>query len=511
MNRFLKQALHSRLNATAGSAVILFCISLFGTLLNATPCVAQDQGDMRPNFVFIIADDISTDDLGCYGNEFVETPNLDRLASEGRVFDRAYLTISSCSPSRCSIITGRYPHNTGAPELHTNLPAEQFRFPAALTKAGYYTARSGKHHGERSNEAFTLTSPGKAPGGMGDWVQILKDRPKDQPFFFWFAAHDAHRSWQTSPEVRTYLPEDVEVPPYLVDEPMTRADLASYYHEVSRVDWILGALTRELESQGIAESTYVVYMADNGRPFPRCKTYLFDSGIRTPLVIWAPTRILPGRTGALVSSIDLAPTFLELADVEVDARVQGVSLTPILDDSQATVRDYVFAEHNWHVYQNHERLVCDQRWAYIRNAWPERRVLCSESDPTFPSGEALWQAYENDTLKAHQRQVVTVVQPAEQLYDLAADPHQLHNLALDERYAEDLHRLRQVLDQWAAETGDTVPENPTPDRYLSVYPTQGNERRNPDFRRGEFPGASRHATEINQAGPIRRQNVGREP
>src|SRR5690606_17098653 len=141
----------------------------------------------KPNFIFFITDDIGWNDLGCYGDPNVKTPNIDSLASIGLKFENAYLTTSSCSPSRSSIITRRYPHNTGAPELHDALPKGQVMFPQLLKEAGYYTVLSGKNHmGPQTKHAFDMISPGKGPGGEEDWNEILKNRPKDQPFFFWF-------------------------------------------------------------------------------------------------------------------------------------------------------------------------------------------------------------------------------------------------------------------------------------------------------------------------------------
>ena len=132
----------------------------------------------RPNFIFFISDDISQEDPGCYGHPVIKTPRIDALAENGMRFDNAYLAISSCSPSRCSIITGRYPHNHGAPELHSPLPEDQIRFPELLRKAGYHTALSGKNHmfGNK-DRAFDLITHGGGPGGSGDWVGLVRDRP----------------------------------------------------------------------------------------------------------------------------------------------------------------------------------------------------------------------------------------------------------------------------------------------------------------------------------------------
>jgi len=479
----------------------LFSLFALGVVLLPTAGAAEKENaeqENRPNFIFFITDDISWNDLGCYGNQFVKTPNLDRIAQEGMVFENCYLAISSCSPSRCSIITGRYPHNTGAPELHTTLPEGQYLFPLTLRESGYHTVLSGKHHmGKAADKAFSEISRGKGPGSEATWVDILRDRPKDKPFFCWFASTDAHRNWAINEQAPEYDPADVEVPPYLFDGPTTRKDLAEYYHEVSRTDYFSGKLVEELRRQGIAEKTYFIYCSDNGRPFPRCKTMLYDSGIRSPLIVWSPGRVTQGRCASLVSSIDFGPTILDLAGQRMDARIQGISFAKLLTDPTTVTRDYVFAEHNWHVYQAHERLVRYRNWAYIRNAWPDQLSLSMESDPSFPAGKELWDAEAEGLLSPGQSGLFQRPRPAEELYDVDADPYQLRNLASVDEHHDVLVELRRVLDRWTEQTADTVPTNPTPNRQ-SI-----DGRRNPKYRRGTFPGAERNAESVNHPGPVR--------
>ncbi|MCC6492082.1 MAG: sulfatase [Pirellulales bacterium] len=456
--------------------------------------------DDRPNFVLIIADDVSPDDLGCYGRATIETPNIDRLAGEGMVFDRAYLTTSSCSPTRCSLITGRYPHNTGAPELHMPLPEGQFRLPEALRSAGYHTVLAGKNHmGPAVQAAFDEATSPTGPGGERRWVEHLHGRPTDKPFLMWLASNDAHRDWQTSRQDRQYDPAEVVVPPFLVDGPATRKDLAAYYHEISRLDRFIGQVRQELERQGVADKTYVIFMADNGRPFPRCKTRLYDSGTKMPLIVWRPGTIGPARTRSMVSTIDVTATVLELAGVAIDARVQGVSFAPLLSDPSAEIRDYAFAEHNWHVGQAHERSVRHGEWLYIRNSLPRQPLACVESGPRYPAGKELWDAHAAGALNEAQGDVFLDPRPAEELYNVHNDPHQLHNLADDPAQGAALASLRRVLERWTEETGDSLPERLTPTVDITGD-RQGMAR---DFERGEMPGASRDAMHINARGPVR--------
>jgi arylsulfatase A-like enzyme len=467
----------------------------------------------RPNIVFIIGDDISAEDLGCFGNPGIRTPNLDRLARESRVFDNAYLTISSCSSSRCSIVTSRYPHNLEtAAELHGVLPAGIPLLPGLLRDAGYYTVQSGKaHFGETPGrvtgpaaDAFDVTGDGElnefagGRGGENRWVDRLRERPPGRPFFAWFASHDAHRIWNADSFTGFARPEDVRVPPYLADTPETRSDLAHYYDEIMRLDFYVGEVLRELQRQGVLDDTVVVFMADNGRPFPRSKTRLYDDGIKTPLMVRWPAGIpQPGRTVALVSSIDLAPTLLEIAGVARPASFQGVSLRPVLRDPRATVRDYVFAEQNWHNFTAHVRMVRCGDFVYLRNAWPELPLPGASDTFYTPSADALKDRRAAGRLTAAQQDVFLQPRPAEECYDLSRDPLQLTNLAVATEPPPELARLRDVLVRWTKETGDTVPTNPTPSNIVLAT----GERL--PLRRGEPPGAATHAARINRPGPIR--------
>jgi N-sulfoglucosamine sulfohydrolase len=472
------------------STLLFFALwSLAGV---ASQAIAQD----RPNFVFFITDDISAEDIGPYGNTFAKTPNLDRIASEGLVFDNAYLTTSSCSPSRCSIITGRYPHNTGAPELHISLPEDQITVAQKLRDAGYYTLISGKNHmNDPEKIGFVKGSDGGHPSGSEDWVQLLSERPKDKPFFAWFGSHDAHRDWQLDEFSPPYDPDDIEVPPYLYDGPQTRQDLAEYFSEVSRSDYYAGKLVEELKRQGVADNTYFVYTADNGRPFPRCKTRLYDSGVKTPLIIWSPGNINPGRTESLVSSIDFASTFMDLAGVKAGPTFLGVSLAPILMNPKTKVRDYVFSEHNWHVYAAHERAVRYGDWLYIHNAFNYKAALSTESDDSkFPAALELWEKYRAGETLPWQEDVPLVPRPQVELYNVKADKHQMINLAGNREFKAVERKLAEALSQWSQETGDTVPQNPSPDRGTSR--PQGGDKR------GELPGEATGATKINNPGPV---------
>ena len=462
-------------------------IFLIGTM---APISLAADGPRRPNVVLIIADDMGRDDCGAYGNPRVRTPHIDRIAREGLRFDRAFVTASSCSPSRSSILTGRYPHSTGAEELHWPLPPEQITFVEKLRATGYWTAAAGKWHlGKAAKSRFDVVreadpsgfeirtgkdgkirmmaeGPGAVQAGCDQWVPILRDRPRDKPFFLWLAAFDPHRDYRPGTIPEPHRPEDVTVPPYLPDLPEVRKDLALYYDEITRLDKYVGDVLSELDRQGVAGDTLVLFVSDNGRPFPRCKTTLYDSGIRTPFLARWPGHIQPGaRSDSLVSTIDIAPTVLKVAGLKPSASIQGKDISPIFRDPSTKVRELIFAERNWHDYAAHGRAVRSERFKYIRNDDAGRPLTPPADAVRSPTFRAMQQLRDIGTLTPALRACFLSPRPAEELYDVGADPDEMVNLASDPRYAETTMRLRQALSDWTRETEDVLPRELTPDEF----------------------------------------------
>lgn len=488
-------------------------IFVFLSVLIYTSVKAAD----RPNMILFIADDVSWNDYGCYGNKAARTPNIDALAAGGMRFDNAYLTASSCSPSRCSIVTGRYPHNNGhAAELHRPLPWHIVKFPSVLREAGYYTALSGKDHMPQDKppadqqaltEPWELKTPGRGKdngGGHADWVRIVKERPKDKPFFFWFAAYDAHRAWDADKQWIDDLygpmhkPENVVVPPFLIDNADTRRDLASYYNEITRFDYYVGETVKELKAQGILDNTLIFVMADNGRPFPRAKTRLHDSGMRTGLVSHWPKGIKePGSVcNSLVSAVDLAPTYLSAAGVKAPESVMGVPLQTLFADPKASVRDMVFSEHNWHDYEAYGRAVRMDGYLYIINKRPEQPWQGPADSVNSPSHKALQNGRDAGTLTKAQADVFLAPRPEEELYKFESDRDQLTDLAANPEYAEVKARLKKQMDLWREQTRDSVPENLSPDKFDREKGTVIK-----GWEPGMTPGEDRGADKCNNPGP----------
>lgn len=498
-----------------------FARRLFVLIVLASFLAGPTAAAEKPNVLFIIGDDISWDDFGCYGNSAARTPHIDRLAQNGIRFTQAFLTASSCSPSRSSIATGRYPHNNGAAsELHRPIAWNLPRFPAILRAQGYHTALSGKNHMTQEKPPtgmpeqpapFAVIDDGQVPGNHGAhgrWVEHLQNRPKDRPFFFWFAALDAHRAWEADNEwdAAAYGPKHdparVRVPPFLVDDAATRADLASHANEVTRFDHFVGRVVAELERQDLLKNTLIFITADNGRPFPRAKTRLHDSGMKAPLVAHWPAGIQhPGTPRAgLVSLIDLAPTILDVAGAPAGPTFQGVSLRPLLAAPEGKVRRFAFSEHNWHDYAANARAVRDGEFLYIVNFQPDAAWQGPADSVRSPSFASLKAAAAAGKLTPAQRDVFLAPRPREELYRTADDPDQLQNLAESPAHAATLKRLRAVMEQWRDETADSAPATPSTDGFDRVTGERLHPARDTRYHRTPA-GADRDAPRVNAPGP----------
>jgi arylsulfatase A-like enzyme len=471
-------------------AASLMAFALLVVLTLASAGLAAEEAS-RPNLVLIIADDMNWDDCGAYGHPSIRTPNIDALAKDGLLFHHAYLTTNSCSPSRASLITGRYPHNTGAEQLHWPIPEGSRTFVEALRAAGYDTAAAGKWHMgdavrghfdrvyEASTAGFVLPSgkdgePPKMiaeePSGCERWEQALEERDPEKPFFMWLAALDPHREYRDGALEPPHRSEDVIVPPHLPDTPDVREDLRLYYDEIGRLDQYVGKVVAKLTEQGVADDTLILFITDNGRPFPRDKTTLYDGGIRTPWIVRWPAQVEAGvATDALVSAVDIAPTFLAAAGVKSESLpLEGRSFLSVLHDPTQAHRDYAFGEDHWHDYEDHARCVTDGRFKLIRNDYPDL-----PSTPSADAGRGLsWQAMlrlqEAGKLTPAQQACFKAPRDKWELFDLRRDPGELSNLVGDPAYQPVLQRLRTALDQWTDETGDYLPSKRTPDEFDRV-------------------------------------------
>lgn len=470
-------------------------VSTFLLALAIGGCGAAPEAPQQPpNIVWLIADDVSPD-LGAYGKP-VSTPNIDRLATEGMRFDRMFAQFASCSPSRASFFSGRYPGSMDAGDMKIPLDDGIDLLPKMLQQAGYYSMNAGKLHiggyesrsprpgmllnyPENARPQFDAVS---AVGDVEAWEAMLDARPADKPFFLSIGYHEAHRGWdEKALAAFPYDPASVEVPPYVADIPEVREDLAAYYSEISYMDAKIGEVLDKLDQLGLAQNTVVLFFSDHGLPFQRCKTQVYDSGTHVPFLIRWPGRIEPGGVHAgLRELVDLVPTMCDIAGVEASDGVQGVSFRDALLDPTLDGKDYVYAERNMHDTDDHIRAVRSERYKYIENAYPNEPMASAFDLIRSPANLAMKQLYEAGKLPPHQAHSFVASRPAVELYDLETDPHELVNLAGEEKLAEAQSALAAQLDYYNRELANRFgPER----RYLDVADRETGEQ----IQRSQFP------------------------
>ena len=414
----------------------------------------------RPNVVWIVGEDTGPE-LGCYDDRYARTPNLDKLASQGARFTRAFTHAPVCAPSRSGLISGLYPTTLGTHHMRSKLVSPPPTFTSYLRKAGYFVAWSGKtdFNFDLADAAFDLTQ---------NWVKRIPRKP----FFACINLIAPHESRIRAPQEKfeteimrlraedRHDPAHAPLPPYYPDTPEVRRDVARYYDLVTAADYEVGDILSELERQRVVDNTIVFFFGDHGRGLPRAKRWTYDSGIHVPLLIRWPRHIKPGTVREdLVSLIDFAPSVLSLAGVEIAKAMQGQAF---LGPNPAPPRKYVVAARDrLDEAIDRIRAVRDKRYKYIRNFHPElpraQRIAYVEEMPTMQ----LWRRWHAEgRLQGPQADFFAPSKPAEELYDLDTDPQEIKNLADSPQHRDKLIELRAVLDQWMEETHDlgAVPE-----------------------------------------------------
>lgn len=437
-----------------------------------SPLFAKEtvEAKTRPNILFCIADDWSWPHASIAGDPVIKTPTFDRVAHEGVLFENAFVTAPSCTPSRGSIVTGQWHwrlENGG--NLWSTLPARFPVYPDLLEEAGYHVGVTRKGWGPGRVEPGGRT---QNPAGKSykDFNAFLKARPDGTPFCFWFGSHDPHRSYEKGSGVESGMKlQDVRVPACLPDSETVRSDLCDYYWEVQRFDREVGELLAALESKGELNNTLVVVTGDNGLPFPRCKSNLYDLGTQVPLAIRWPGKIQPGRVVTdFVSLQDLAPTFLETGSLKPPSEMTGRSLMQILTSDQSgrveQERDHVLTGKERHAWVRKDglgypcRAIRTDDFLYIRNYKPDRWPAGAPVDGGVPHyANRSYGDIDNSPTKTYMMEhrndpgveklfkLAFEKRPAEELYDLRRDPGQLNNVANVATYAAAKDKLASAL------------------------------------------------------------------
>ena len=450
-----------------------FCL-LIG--LGLTGCL--DVSSHPPNILWITVEDISPD-LGCYGDPLAQTPALDDLASKGFRYSNAIANAPVCAPARNAIITGMYPSALGTLHMRSfskemkssgRVPDHIQMYPELLRAAGYYCTNNSKEDYNFDLKRNIWDESSK----NAHW----KNRPNSQtPFFSIFNLTMTHESCINNKEKHDRLTQDlptalrtnpdmVAVPPYYPDTPTIRTLLARHYDNIATMDRKVASILKELDEAGELENTIVFFYSDHGTGLPRHKRWLFDTGVKVPLIVYIPEKfqsLYPSQPGdevdQLVSFVDLAPTALHLAGAQIPSNMQGQAF---LGKDLKKEREYVFiARGRMDERYDMQRGVRTKRYKYLRYYEPKKSFIQYMNTPEKgPLMTELRKAEKNGALSPEALQLVSLTKPKESLFDLHTDPLELNDLSNDPNQMNQLKRLREVHDQWMIKTKDVglIPE-----------------------------------------------------
>ncbi|XP_046662156.1 LOW QUALITY PROTEIN: N-sulphoglucosamine sulphohydrolase [Homalodisca vitripennis] len=454
--------------------------------------------NFKRNALIIIADDAGFE-MGTYRNHIVQTPNLDALAKKSLIFNNAYTSVSSCSPSRSAVLTGFPAHQNGMYGLHNgvhnfNSLEHTVSLPNILSQHNIRTGIIGKKHvGPKDNYHFdfeeteeknSIMQVGRNITHIKLLVREFLAQNTSQPFFLYVAFHDPHRCGHTDPHYGNfcerfgsgepnmgyipdwspiiYEPDQVEVPYYVQDTPAAREDIAAQYTTISRLDQGVGLVLKELADAGLDDSTLIIYTSDNAIPFPAGRTNLYDSGMAVPMLVSSPehTERRNQVSYNLVSLLDLAPTVLDWFHILYPLTYPvftGQSLLPILIQERATDNEAVFASHSLHEVTMYYpmRAIRTHDFKLIHNL---NYLMPFPIDQDFylsPSFQDLLNRTQRERITAWYRSLKEYYyRPQWELFNIKADPEEVENLAYNVTFKDVVESLRRRLDSWRQDTQD---------------------------------------------------------
>jgi len=432
-----------------------FTTTLWAAFVSAAAALQAAESAPQPNILWITCEDIGPQ-LGCYGDRFADTPNLDALAARGTIYLHAWSNAPVCAPARTTIITGVYPPSTGSQHMRseTSMPDWMKMYPQFLREAGYYCTNNSKTD-------YNL----RAPKGLWDESSNKahwKNRQPGQPFFAIFNFTNTHESQiRRRPHQAVHDPSGVRVPAYHPDTPEVRQDWGQYYDNITAMDAMAGQKLKEVEDAGLAGDTIVFFYGDHGSGMPRSKRSACNSGLSVPMIVYIPEKFrrlaaegyeAGGKSDRLVSFVDLAPTLLSLVGIDPPEWIQGHAfLGPHADPPQPFL--YGFRGRMDERYDM-VRSVRDQRYVYVRNYMPHlphgQYVRYQFQTPTT----AVWKRLFDEGKLNAQQSLFWQPKAAEELYDLQDDPDEVQNLADSPDHRQILVRMRQAQEAWCLSIRD---------------------------------------------------------
>ncbi|MCH2368498.1 MAG: sulfatase, partial [Planctomycetes bacterium] len=460
----------TRISLFCRTASLALAIAAVGSVVYSQEARTEPS---RPNVLLLLADNWAWPHAGACGDKSVSTPTFDRIARNGALFRYTFCQVPSCSAARAVLLSGQAMHRLGeAANLWGRFPDRLKVYPRLLAQKGYVVGHSIKGWGPGHYRGKKHTGINPAGKKYPNFEAFLKKLPRGKPFCFWFGSHDPHQPWNRGDKFRTGLdPDKVEVPPYIPDHPVVRNTIVDYYAEVQRFDHECGELLKLLKSRGQLANTLVMMVGDNGWQMPRGLANVYDAGTRVPMAIQWPESIKGGQSlDHFISFEDFAPTFLAAAGLPALKEMTGNDFLPLTTGSgEVPWRSAVFLERERHanVRAGNRSYPCrairTKRHLYVRNLEPE---LWAAGDPKTRWAVGPYGDIDNTPIKElilSQRdkpeirrffELAFLKRPAEELYDLSKDPHQMKNVAALAGYAELKRDLTHRLDAWMKATED---------------------------------------------------------
>jgi N-sulfoglucosamine sulfohydrolase len=444
-------------------------------LFLAAGMIAAAQAQKPLNVLFLTVDDMSSDSVGAFGCKVADTtPHIDKLASEGVRFEHAHVQVANCMPSRNVMQSGRYPHNSGMEGFYYNENPDYKILPDILKENGYFIGINGK--ATHTTPYFPYPWDIGRHSAKGD-AQAFYDHTKEsieaaeaagKPFYFVVNIADPHRPFYGMSGKREYIDnpmkptkvftaDEIVVPGFLPDTPVVRKEIAHYYSSVRRADDSVGAVLRALKDSGREEDTLIVFLSDHGMALPFAKTTVYQHGTNTPWIVKWPgvTRADTVDREHMISTVDFAPTVLDILDIENPEKMDGRSFEPLLKGEKQSGREWVFKVYNENSSgkRNPMRAIQTKQFCYVFNPWSNGKkkfVTATTGSLTYGEMERL---AEIDSEAAERLQLFDY-RVLEELYDVKADPDALNNLIANPEYEQELRRLRQALEYVMDSTGD---------------------------------------------------------
>ena len=430
----------------------------------------QPSNVSRPNILWIVTEDMDPD-LGCYGNPWTNTPNLDALASEGIRYNRAYSASPVCSPARSSLFTGMYNIRIGSHQHRTKekkeLPEGVQLVTNRLEKSGYYICNLQamfKDINLTSKTDFNFVSKDVFPGQ--GWNTI----PDKIPFFGYLNIREpkpflweASEKWAKEHD-QLVNPDDIIVPPYYPDTPKTRKWMAQYYQGISHMDWKVGQVIEKLKADGLYDNTVIFYFSDHGKAMVRHKQWLYEGGIKVPLIIrWPEAVRARSISDHLVSLIDVTGTTIEIARAQVSGKIDG----RVIPEFGGEPRQYIFTSRDrCDGTEERIRAVNNKKYKLIRNYRNDVGYVQKNSyyiEAMLKPMPEFRRLQIKDSLSRSQARWFDQTKAFEELYDLEKDPYELNNLVDSQDHKNILQTLQEQLDFWLEDTGDKgrIKEDPS--------------------------------------------------